>query len=470
MDGLLPLIVLVTAALLSILVWDTNMLVPLLLSIITASVIAVRLGHKWVDIESYMINGVKMILSVIFILMTVGALVGTWILSGTIPTLIYYGLNIINPSVFLPLVALFSGILTLVLGNSFITVGTVGIAFMAIGHGMGFPAELVAAAIVTGGLMGDKLSPLCDTTVTAPAIVDTDIYSHIKHMLWDTIPAYIISIIIFWFLGIQYAGGEVNLQQIDETLLNLGQIFNINPILFILPVVTLFMIVKKFPVVPTLIFLTLLGGAAAFIFQGSSVTTIVQTMTNGYIADTGVELLDSLLTQGGITSMSGIILLVTLATALGGIFEGAGLFDVLLAKLIEKAQSIGALISTTIFSGLLIGFSSGALYLAVILPGRALVGTYKERGLDTKNLSRCLETVGSVGIYLVPWSVPVLFVSSVLGVNPYSFIPYLFFAFLVPFINILYGFTGFTIAKKDYPETLDSNKSAYSRDNKAINM
>lgn len=471
-DGILPLIVLVVGALLSILVWDTNMLVPLMLSIVTAAIIAIRLGHPWTKVEGYMVNGVRMVLSVVFILMIIGALVGTWILSGTIPTLIFYGLNIINPSFFLPMVAIIAGILTLVLGNGFITAGTVGIAFMVIGQGMGFPAEIVAAAVVTGGLMGDKLSPLCDTTITAPAIVDTDVYSHIKHMLWDTLPAYFISVIIFWFIGNKYASNTVNLAQLEEITANLANVFTITPVLFLLPIITLILIVKKFPVIPVLTTLALLGGIASIIFQGSSVALVVQTMTNGYVADTNIELLDTLLTQGGIVSMSGIILLVVFATALGGIYEGAGLFSVLLDKMIEKAKSVGALISATIFSGLLIGFSSGALYLAIILPGRALVGTYKERGLDTKNLSRCLETVGSVGIYLVPWGVPILFVSSVLGVDPIKLIPYLFFAFLVPIINIVYGFTGFTIAKKDYPETIkpreESTTPTYIAIEKAI--
>lgn len=453
-QSLLPLIALIVTVFLSVLVWDTGMEIPLIVGIATAAILAKYLGFSWSELEKHMVSGVKTIIPVIFILFLVGCLVGAWIISGVIPTLIYYGLEFLDPAIFIPTAAFITGILTIALGNSLTTIATIGVAFMAVGYGLGFPAPLVAGAVISGAVMGDKITPLSDTTVTAPAIVDTDIYSHIKHMMWDTIPAFVIALIIYWIVGNQYAANLAGANQVESILASLNREFNIQPLLLALPVLTVIFMIRKFPVIPTLVLLSVLGGIAAFFFQGSSIGEITQVLTSGYVGNSGEELIDTLLSQGGISSMSGIMIIIVLATALGGIFEGIGLFDALVDTMLKRADSTGKLILSTAISCFVVGAASGVLYLAIILPGQALAGTYKERGLDTKNLSRCLEACGTVGAFLIPWGVPAVFAASVFGISAYQFIPYIFFGFLVPVINVIYGFTGFSIAKKEYPETI----------------
>ncbi|GAA0440282.1 Na+/H+ antiporter NhaC [Lentibacillus halophilus] len=465
-QALLPLFALIITTFFSISFWDTGMQIPLIVGITVACLLAKYLGFSWSELEEHMVSGVKLIIPVVFILFLIGCLVGAWVVSGVIPTLIYYGLDLLNPSIFVPTVALITGILTIVLGNSLTALATIGVAFMAVGHGLGFPGPLVAGAIISGAVMGDKITPLSDTTVTAPAIVDTDLFSHIKHMMWDTIPAFLIALILFWIVGNQYAGDASDIGRIDSILSSLQQQFNIHPLLLALPILTVIFMMKKLPVIPTLVMLSALGGIAAFIFQGSNLAEVVEVMTSGFSVNTGQELMDSLLSQGGITSMTGIVIIVVLATALGGLFDGVGLFDSLVSSMLERANSTGKLMLTTASSSFLVAAASGALYLAIILPGQALVGNFKERGLDTKNLSRCLEACGTVGTFLIPWGVPAVFAASVLGVSAYQFVPFIFFAFLVPIINVIYGFTGISIAKKDYSGTIKVKPVDYENSQK----
>ncbi|MFM1650489.1 Na+/H+ antiporter NhaC [Brevibacillus sp. B_LB10_24] len=453
LQAVLPLLLLVVTAAFSILRWKAGMYVPLIAGITATALLGIYLGYSWKQLETFMSEGVSRALVAFFMLFIIGAICGTWILSGVIPTLIYYGLAIINPSIFVPAVALTTGILAIATGSSFTSIATVGLAFMAVGQGMGFPPALIAGAVISGAYLGDKISPLSDTTNVAPAMVDTDLFSHVRHMMWDTIPAFAISLALYWFLGMKYAGNTAHLEQVDQVMDALKQTFNIQPLLLLLPVLTIVIMVKRLPAVPSLLLVSLLGGIAAMIFQGSTITDVIQALTNGYTGKSGVATLDSLLQQGGITSMFQTVGLLLLATALGGILEGTGVFKAVLESIIKRARTTGSLILSTVVSTLVIAFASGAQFLAIILPARAFAGTYKERGLDTKNLSRCVEAAGTVGINLVPWSVPAVFAANMLGVSPMEFIPYIFFAFLVPLFNVIYGYTGFSIAKKTYPET-----------------
>jgi NhaC family Na+:H+ antiporter len=455
--AIIPLCILIAAAAFSILKWKAGMFVPLTAGIIATALLGIHLGYKWSDLERFLCDGVSRALVVVFMLLLVGTIIGTWILSGVIPTLIYYGLAFISPDVFVPTVAFTTGILSIATGSSFTSIATVGLAFMAVGQGMGFSPALVAGAVISGAFLGDKLSPLSDTTNVAPAMVDTDLFSHVRHMMWDTIPAFVLSLLLYWFLGMQYSGTAGNLEQVEGMMSALEKTFTIHPLLLLLPALTIFIIVKRLPAIPSLLLVTVLGGVIAMLVQGSSFTQVVQSMTNGYSGESGVKELDSILNKGGMKAMFETIALVILATALGGILEGTGVFKAVLESFIQKVRSTGSLILSTVISTLVVGFASGAQFLAIILPARAFAKTYKERGLDTKNLSRCVEAAGTVGINLVPWSVPAFFAAKILGVSPTEFIPFIFFAFLVPLINVIYGFTGFTIAKKNYPETIQSS-------------
>ncbi|MEK5176146.1 Na+/H+ antiporter NhaC [Heyndrickxia sp. FSL W8-0496] len=448
----LPILTLIASGAASIFIWKAGMFIPLIIGIITTVLVGLICGYKWDDLQQMMVNGVSKALPAIFILLVIGLIVGTWISSGVIPTMIYYGLSFIHPSIFVPAVALVTGIVAVTLGSSFTSIATIGLAFMVIGEGMGFPPGIIAGAVMSGAFFGDKLSPLSDTTNIAPAMAETDLFSHVRHMLWDTIPAFIISLILY---GI-FSGGShrhtIDTDKIDMILTGIQKSFLIHPFLLLLPVLTIILMMKRLPALPTLMIVGLLGGVFAYFLQGQSLTSIVNTMTNGFHAESGVKELDALLNSGGIASMLNTIGLLTIATALGGLLEGTSIFQTLIRPIVKKIKSASSLIVTTIVSTFIVAFASGAQFLAIILPARTFVETYKDLKIDTKNLSRCVEAAGTVGITLVPWGVPAVFAANMLGVGVEQFIPYLFFAFLVPVINIIYGITGWTITKKDYQE------------------
>lgn len=451
--SLIPIVGLIVAAALSIFVWKAGMHFPLIIGVILAALVAISTGFKWDDVQGMMVRGVSRALPAVFILLIIGTIMGSWIASGVIPTMIFYGMEIINPSIFVPIVALVTGVVSLTLGSSFTSIATIGLAFMVIGEGLGFSSGLVAGAVISGAYLGDKLSPLSDTTNIAPAMAETDLFSHVKHMLWDTIPAFLLAIVLFWIVGNSgVAGGGADAGTIKAIQTGLSQAFEIHPLLLLMPLLTILLMVKKVPAVPALMGVSLLGAVLAVVVQGVSVSSIIQVMTNGFSIETGVSAVDSLLNRGGLTSMLGTVGMLITATALGGILEDSGSFEVLTRKMLKKVRSSASLISTTLLSTFVVALASGAQFLAIILPARTFVQKYKELNIDTKNLSRSVEAVGTVGINLVPWSVPAVFAASTLGVSPMEFIPYSFFVIIVPLVNLLFGLTGWTIAKKQYTE------------------
>ncbi|EJW16008.1 Na+/H+ antiporter NhaC [Paenibacillus alvei] len=448
--ALLPIFALIAAGAASISIWKAGMFIPLIIGIIFTVLVGVISGYKWSELQDMMVNGVAKALPAIFILLVIGMIVGTWIASGVIPTMIYYGLSFIHPSFFVPAVAVVTGIIAITLGSSFTSIATIGLAFMVIGEGMGFSPGLIAGAVISGAFFGDKLSPLSDTTNIAPAMAETDLFSHVRHMLWDTIPAFAIAVALYALVGTRTAEGAVDTANIDMILKGIQHSFLIHPLLLLLPIFTIFLMIKKLPALPTLLLVGIIGGVISIVVQGDTITSMVNTMTNGFHAESGVKAVDSLLNRGGLVSMLNTIGLLTIATALGGLLEGTNIFHALVRPIVAKIKTPGSLIATTLASTFLVAFASGAQFLAIILPTRTFVQTYKDMNIDTKNLSRCVEAAGTVGITLVPWGVPAVFAANMLGVSAEQFIPYIFFAFLAPLINLLYGLTGWTIVKKEY--------------------
>lgn len=453
-----PIILVIITALMSVLYWDISMQLTLIVGIVATGVLGVSLGHKWIDLEKYMNDGVYQGLTAVFIMLSVGIIIGSWIQGGIIPAIIYYSLQIIDPSVFIPLVALTTSIFSVAMGSSFTTIATLGVAFMVVGDGMGFPPALVAGAVISGSYFGDKLSPLSDTTIMTPVFADTDLISHVTHMLWDTIPALFISLIIYYFVGRHYSVESANLGSVNEILNTINQSFNLSPLLLLLPVLTIIVIAMRYPILPTILLVGVLGAVVALLFQGSSFTNVIHVMINGFQADTGVEKVDAMLNKGGLFSMFEVSILVVLSTGLGGIMEKVGVFHAILQPILKKIYKAGSLVVFTVLSTLGLGFASGSQHLQIVLAGRGFAQTYKERGLDTKNLSRAVEAGGTIGINLVPWSVNAVFGLTVLQVNMVHYIPYSYFIMIVPVINILYGLFGVTIAEKNYPETVQQKK------------
>lgn len=447
----IPLLCLIFMAFMSTVYWGIGMLVPIVVGIAVAATIGKMLGYTWHDLEQSLADGVSKALPAVFILILIGMIIGTWISGGIIPTLIYYGLSIINPNLFLPLVCLITAFVSVILGSSFTSIATIGLAFMAIGEGMNMPLPIVAGAVISGAFFGDKLSPLSDTTNVAPAMVGESLFDHIRHMLWDTIPALLISAVIYWIIGLNIVGGAS--QRIDHDpsaiLSGLQQQFTIHPLLLIVVVLALVLIAMRVPAVPALLLIALMGAIAGVTVQGKTMGETLQAATAGYVSDSGHEAIDDLLSNGGITSMLETVGLVIVATALGGILDRTGIFSALIDPLIRRIKRTGSLIASTILATFLVGFSSGAQFLAIILPARGFVGSYRRMGLSPLNLSRAVEAAGTVGINLVPWGVPAVFAAGVFGLAPTEFIPWILFAFIVPLLNIIYGYTGFSIKRLD---------------------
>ena len=451
--ALLPIAVLVIMALVSITIWDIGMLIPLMTAIAVAVMVGKYLGYTWQELEQSLVEGVSRALPAVFILFLIGTIIGSWIEGGLIPTIIYYGLTAISPAIFLPLACLVPAIVSTVLGTSFTTIATVGIAFMAIGEGMGFPPALVAGAVISGAFFGDKLSPLSDTTNLAAAMGGVKLFAHIRHMLWDTIPALVISIILYAVLGGSIAANSgTDTGQLEQLLSGLDSQFVIHPLLLLVPVLAIGLMLLRTPAILTLLMVSLLGGVTAFVIQGSSVTDILQSMSAGHLSATGVEFLDGLLSRGGIDSMLSTIALVIIATALGGVLEKTGAFKAIVGTMINRIKRPGSMVAGSMGAGFTVAFASGEQYVSVLLPARAFVEPYKKMGLAPVNLTRVAEAAGTVGINLVPWSVPAVFAAGIFELAPTEFIPFIFFAFLVPLINLIYAYTGFTIKRIEKAE------------------
>ncbi|WP_087003618.1 Na+/H+ antiporter NhaC [Gulosibacter sp. 10] len=461
----LPLLTLIGMAFMSTMYWKIGMLVPIIAGIAVAGIIGRALGHSWRELEQSLAEGVSKALPAVFILIVIGMIVGTWISGGVIPTLVYYGLSIIDPSLFLPLACLITGFISLVLGSSFTSIATIGLAFMAIGEGMGMPLPIVAGAVISGAFFGDKLSPLSDTTNVAPAMVGEGLFPHIRHMLWDTIPALAISAALYWIIGLNIVSGSASASSGRDAILSgLDAQFTIHPLLLIVVVLALVLIAMRIPAIPALLLIAVMGGATALLVQGKSIAEVLQATTSGYVSETGQEAIDNLLSNGGITSMFETIALVVVATALGGILERTGIFSALIDPLVRRIKRAGSLIAATIFATFLVGFSSGAQFLAIILPARGFLASYKRMNLSPLNLSRAVEAAGTVGINLVPWGVPAVFAAGVFGLAPMEFIPWILFAFIVPLLNVIYGYTGFSIKRLDPAKAAGGRAAAADAD------
>lgn len=444
--ALAPIITVVLLGLLSVIKWKAGMNIPIIGSIVVTSFVGIYLGYSWKEIQQSLVDGVSRALPAIFIIIIIGIIIGSWIQGGIIPALIYYSLKVISPAVFIPAAGVVTAIIATATGTSFTSIATVGLALMATGLGMGFPGPLLAGAIISGAYFGDSISPLSDTTNLASAMTGCSLFELVGHLMKTGVPALLFSLIGFYFLGIKHASNaEMNIQTISTILEGLNGSFNINPLLLLIPLVTIIFSIKKFPALPSLIAVAVLGGVAAVFLQGADIGSVIRTMTNGFKSETGIEMVDSLLTRGGINSMGGTVLTLTLAIALGGVLEKIGVLDSILSVIMKKVNSTGSLVVVTILSGLAVAFATGAQLLAIVIPARMFADAYKQRNLHPKNLARISQSIGTICINLVPWSVPALFAQNILGVEATQFIPYIFFAYGTIIINIVYGFTGFTM-------------------------
>lgn len=418
---------------------------------VVASAVAVFYGYRWKDIERGMINGINLAMNAILILITIGMMIGTWMLGGVVPTMIYYGLQILNPGIFLLASMIICSIVSLGTGSSWSTAGTVGVALVAIGHGLGIPLPMVAGAVVSGAYFGDKMSPLSDTTNLAPAVAGTDVITHVKHMVWTVTPSYLIAGVLFFILGLQFSGDHLESGQLDAMLAALSGNFNVDPLLLIAPVLVIAMVVMKIPPIPAILAGAFIGGVFAMTHQAKP---LVDVLTAAYdftrvFTPTGLKMVDDLVSRGGMTTMLPTVGLIMCALSFGGIMERTGMLGTIAAALLERAKSSGSLIATTIFSCISINILAADQYMSIVIPGRMYKNAYDKRGLHPKNLSRALEDSGTLTSPLIPWNSCGAFMFATLGVHPFLYLPFAFLNLINPFISLIYGFTGFTIVKAE---------------------
>ncbi len=459
-EALTPIIFLIVALSLGIIVLGVDPHIPLLLSTAVAALVAIKVGFKWKTIEDGIFKGINLALQAILILMIVGTLIGSWIEAGIVPTMIYYGLQILSPQIYLVAAFIICTIVALVVGSSWSTVGTIGIALIAIGEGLGVPVAMAGGAVVSGAYVGDKMSPLSDTTNLAPGTVgETNLFDHIRHMLYITIPAYVIALIIFAVLGFQFAGQVMDQGQISEILAAISEYFFISPILFIPPLLVIVLIAFKVPPIPGLLGGSVLGGIIALIFQGSGLGAVIESMHYGFSMDSGVELVDNLLSTGGLDGMMWTISLILVALSLGGVLERTKCLEVILEKVLTLVKSIGNLSLVTHLTAIFLNLVTADQYLSIVLTARMYKDAYKEMGYHPKNLSRSVEASGTLTSPLIPWNTCGAFMYGALGVNPLVYAPYAFFNWIAPLISITLGYTGYSMKKYDEPKNQTSSKA-----------
>ncbi|SHM34883.1 Na+:H+ antiporter, NhaC family [Caldanaerovirga acetigignens] len=446
-EALFSVLALITVMGISLIKYHTDPHVPMLIGSFFASIVAVRLGYKWKDIEKGMIDGISQALQAVIILTIIGILIGVWILAGVVPTMIYYGLNIISPKFFLLAALLICSITSLATGTSWGTAGTIGIALMGIGKGLGIPAPLVAGAVISGAYFGDKMSPLSDTTNLAPAVAGTDIFSHIKHMIYTTGVSYTIAAILYLFLGFRFGSETLDISTIKEIQRILAEQFNINPLLLIPPLAVITCVALKVPAIPGITLGIFLGAIEAFIFQSADLGQILNAGYSGFVSETGNQMIDELLTAGGMTAMMYSISLTITSMMFGGIMERTGQLEVILEALLKRVRSAGGLVCSTIFTCVASNMLLPEQYISIVVPGRMYAKAYREKGLHPKNLSRALEDAGTLTSALVPWNTCGAFMKGVLGVSATAYAPWAFVNYINPIVSIIYGFTGFTIER-----------------------
>ena len=421
----------------SIIKYEESPHIPMLIGVLIASLVALKIGYTWKFIENSMIKGISQAMQSIIILAIIGVLIGIWILAGVVPTMIYYGLMILKPSIFLVATVLITSITSLATGTSWGTAGTMGIALMGIASGLGIPAPVTAGAVLSGAYFGDKMSPLSDTTNLAPAMAGTDVFTHIKSMAKPTLIAYGLTLLIFGFLSAKYRGASADLSNVNIIANGLKETFTISPVLLLAPLVVIISIAKKLPAVPGIALGIIIAAILGPIYQGINFGDILSAGLNGYVSNTGLEAVDQLLTTGGLNNMMSSISLTIIAMMFGGIAEETGILEAIVKKFLHKVQSVVGLVISTILTCVFTNASMPEQYISIVVPGRMFKNEYKERNLDPTLLSSTLESGGTVTSAMIPWNTCGTYMSTVLGVSTVHYLPFLFFNLLIPLVQVI---------------------------------
>jgi NhaC family Na+:H+ antiporter len=476
LQSLLPLIVLIILLGLNVKFFRDDTLsganqIALILGATVAGIIAVYQGFKWQHLLDRVVHSIGTAMPAMLILFLIGSLAGTWMISGVIPMLIYYGLEILNPKIFLFATVFICSLVSVSTGSSWSTVATMGVALLGIGKTLGFNEAMIAGAIISGAYFGDKMSPLSDTTNLAPAVAGTDLFTHIRYMMLTTGPTWIITLIIFLVIGFtrEHSGTEASATVVQAAIKTK---FNVTPVLLIVPAMLIFIIVKKVPPLPALLGGTLLGALCAVIFQphilkeiaavdGSflkqAYIAVTKTMFGAVAVTTGESTVDDLLRTRGMAGMLNTVWLIICAMTFGGIMEAAGMLKKITKRLMRHVQSAGSLVGSTLATCLFFNVTASDQYLAIVVPGRMFAKKYRDLGFKPELLSRSLEDSGTVTSVLVPWNTCGATQSSILGVSTWAYAPYCFFNIIGPFMSFFIASINFKIHRYT-PEEMEEMK------------
>lgn len=411
-----------------------------------AGFVSLRLGYTWRDMEEGIITSLSKAMPAIMILITVGALISTWIAAGTIPMLVSYGLKLISPRLYLVTACILCSIVSISTGTSWGTVGTVGIALIGVAQGLGVPVGAAAGAVVSGAYFGDKLSPFSDTTNLAPVIARANLFDHIRWMLWTTAPAWTLGLIVYLIAGLGISSDAV----VDVGTLQEGlrSSFRFSAVLLLPLAVILWFAIRKRPTLPGILLASLIAAILAVLFQGDSFRAVLESTVLGYQPATGVAELDSLLARGGMMAMMDVTLIVFCAFGFAGIMSHCGLLDRILEALMTRIKSTFGLVAATVATGITTALVTGSSYLSIIIPGELFSSAFRSRNLAAKNLSRTTEDSGTVIVPLIPWSAAGVFMAATLGVPTIQYLPWAVMNYTGFLFALICAATGIGIAPR----------------------
>lgn len=438
-QALIPVVVTSLLLLLSSVKLHTTMHIPLIIGTVVASIISLSLGYRWPELQRMMTDGITTILPVILILILVGALMGIWIASGTVPAMVYYGLRLVGPSTFLPMAFLLCAAVALSIGTAFGTTSTVGLAMLGVGQALGLPLPLVVGAIVSGVYFGDRLSPLGSALNLAAAVTETDIYQTMRHMLATTLVPFVITLGFYVWEGTRVAG-QVPSALTGEFLQEIASLFHLTPWLLLPPTAIILLAARRVPAIPTLAMGAGLGAICATIWQKTSIVGLYTAVQNGFHIQSSNPIINQLLNRGGINGMSDVLTLLMIAMAFSGLLEGTGMLHALLGPALSKLRTVPQAVAGTAVIGTLVAMVSANQSLPIIVMGRALRSKYSELGIHPESLARALLDSASILCPLIPWNLNGLFMSSVLGVSVGAYAPYALFCWLMPLCTIVFSF------------------------------
>ncbi len=463
-SAIIPLVFLIVFLAFNVFIFGDDTLsganqIALLLSAAIAAIISYKNGYAWSKLRTGIIKNISTAMPSMLILLLIGALAGTWLISGVVPAMIYYGLQILNPKVFLVATVIISAAVSLATGSSWSTVATIGVALLGIGTTIGINEGIVAGAVISGAYFGDKISPLSDTTNLAPAMAGTDLFTHIKYMMITTVPSIIITLIIFLIIGFNLELSQTQ-TNVNEVLLAIESKFNISPYLFIVPIVLLVIIIKKVPPMPALLVGTLLGVLFAVIFQPqvlfeisgetqnflkAAYVTSMKAMYGAVSISTESDVINKLFSTSGMGGMLNTIWLIISAMVFGGVMDAGDMLKKITSSVIKLAKSTVSLVATTVGTCIFFNVTASDQYISIVVPGRMFKDVYKERGYQPQLLSRTLEDSGTVTSVLIPWNTCGATQAGVLGVSTLAYLPYAFFNLISPIMSVFIAAIGYKI-------------------------